>query len=491
MFLIRSKNARALVTLLFIVCSCRVGLAQCSSPIQTYPYQESFEVNDGGWFDGGVASDWTWGTPSRSVISAAGEGNRCWVAGGLTGSGYNDSESSWLQSPCFDFSSLENPIITFKVFWETERKFDGAALQYSLDGGGNWVDVGSANEAPHCLNSNWYNQSSINYLGALSASRHGWSGNIQASAGSCQGGGGSGTWVTASHLLSELAGEPSVIFRFIFGSGSICNTFDGFAIDAISISEAPGITAAFDYACAGERSVQFTDNSTLCPTSFSWDFGDPASGAANQSNEVNPHHEFSAPGTYLVSLTVTSPGSAPSTTTREVTILSVNINRLLPADCNTNSGGSLEAVVEGGTGNYQYTWNTQPVQTSKIAVNLTSGIYTVEVTADGACGASAKDTVLVDRSCMGVYFPTAFTPNGDGKNEGFGPLGSIALLQNYQLSIYNRWGERVFHSTSPLQQWDGRHRGENQPTALFTWYARYDLPGEKNVLRKGTILLVR
>jgi hypothetical protein len=121
----------------FINCIQSVN-GQCSVPINTFPYNEGFETSGGGRFVGGTGSDWVWGTPSKPVITAAGGGTHCWIIGGLTASSYTNAEVSWLQSPCFDFTSLQYPYITFKVFWEMEQRFDGASLQYSTDNGTSW-----------------------------------------------------------------------------------------------------------------------------------------------------------------------------------------------------------------------------------------------------------------------------------------------------------------------------------------------------------------
>src|SRR2546430_1055366 len=81
------------------------AVAQCSSQVFTFPYHEDFESTDGNWIPSGTLSDWAWGTPSKPVITGAASGQKCWIAGGLTGSHYNDGESSFIQSPCFDFSN--------------------------------------------------------------------------------------------------------------------------------------------------------------------------------------------------------------------------------------------------------------------------------------------------------------------------------------------------------------------------------------------------
>jgi hypothetical protein len=147
--------------------------SQCTPTISTFPYNEGFENSNGGWVASGTLSDWAWGTPHKSRIISAGNRTKCWITGGLTNSFYNYGEASYLQSPVFDISSLQNPFISFKVMWETEQKYDGASLQYSTDCGNTWNTLGNVNDVANCPNSNWFNTS----LSSLS-NGVGWSGNV-------------------------------------------------------------------------------------------------------------------------------------------------------------------------------------------------------------------------------------------------------------------------------------------------------------------------
>jgi gliding motility-associated-like protein len=485
----------ALLPLLTVLICCFNHIpvySQCATPITIFPYNESFESGTGGWFAGGAGSDWIWGTPAKPVIQTAGSGTKCWVVGGLTGSAYTNSEASWLQSPCFDLSSLNNPYISLKVFWETEQQFDGASLQYSTDNGANWITLGNVNETTSCFNTNWYNQTSINYLSPLTTTRQGWSGNVQSSSGSCRGGNGSGQWLTATHIMPTLGGEPTVIFRFIFGAGTICNAYDGFAIDDVFIGEAPSTTADFSYTCNANQTVNFTSTSTPCPNTFTWDFGDPASGASNTVTSTNPNssHTFTAPGVYNVKLTATGFGSGSGTITKQVTVLGVLASVITDAGCETNTGGSAMAIASGATDPISYNWNSNPVQTTATATGLASGSYTITVQSGTACAASATVVIPLDNSCAGVYFPTAFTPNNDGRNDGFGAIGGLGSISSYRLSIYNRWGELVYQTTNPFAKWDGTIRGKKPDSGTFVWQAELVIRGitEK---RKGTITLIR
>lgn len=478
-----------------ILCFLLIGLSeikgQCGSGISIFPYNEGFEISDGGWTSGGSGNDWAWGTPNKPVISGAGSGTKCWIVGGLTGSSYTNAEASWLQSPCFDFTSVQYPYIEFKVFWEMEQQFDGGSFQYSLDNGSTWINVGSVSDAKNCLNSNWFNFSPITYLSPLASTRDGWSGNIQPTTGSCKGGNGSNGWVVAKHTMPYLAGKPGVIFRFLFGAGTICNNYDGFAVDDILIGGALPNAAAFTYTCINNNTANFSNSSALCPTGFSWDFGDPASGVNNTAITANPSHTFSAPGKYTVTLTVSGPGNAPSTITKDINILIVNVTMMTAADCQTNTGGSL--LSEAGVNGLQlnYLWNSVPAQTNFIATNLGYGSYTVTVSGLDVCTATGTGKVEMDLSCIGIFFPSAFTPDNNGRNDGFGPLGSLGALSDYKLNVYNRWGEIVFTSTNPFEKWNGKMKGVDTDSNIFVWSATFSFGGKPKEMRKGTITLIR
>ncbi|HYG49919.1 MAG TPA: gliding motility-associated C-terminal domain-containing protein [Flavobacteriales bacterium] len=387
---LRSIKFISVFFLFFILQQYGGAYAQCGSFITTFPYNEDFESGPA-WTSGGANNDWAWGTPAHPTISCAGSGTKAWCAGGLTGSAYSASAQSWIMSPCFDFTSLNYPWISFKIFWETEFQWDGVTLQYSLNSGTTWTNVGAYNDPVNCLNDNWFNYNNISWL-TSAGPKHGWSGRSGLTSGSCTGGNGSGGWVTAMHCMNTLANKPNVRFRFLFGSGTSCNNFDGVAVDNILIQDAvnPG-TTGFTYACASTNTVNFTNTST-CTAGYSWNFGDPASGASNASTLTDPVHVFSGPGTYTVTLTNNSPCGAPGVFTQIITLISTNVSST-NISCAGGNDGTATANVVDGTGMETFSWNTIPVQTGQTATGLAPGTYTVTVTQPGSCLASA--TVVI------------------------------------------------------------------------------------------------
>jgi gliding motility-associated-like protein len=65
-------------------------------------------------------------------------------------------------------------------------------------------------------------------------------------------------------------------------------------------------------------------------------------------------------------------------------------------------------------------------------------------------------TVIV-KPVWSFYIPNAFTPNGDGKNDTFNGQGEN--ITNYEMYIYDRWGNLIFESRSLNHGWDGRANG--------------------------------
>lgn len=536
--------------------------AQCIPVTGPLPYVESFESGNGNWQAGGNASSWAWGTPSKPVINAASSGSRCWVTGGLTGGSYNSGEASWLQSPCFDFSSLTNPYIRFDLWWETERQYDGAALQYSTDDGLNWQQAVSL--PGNCLDSNFYdNNSTVTFLSPLGAGP-GWSGNVQSGLGNCLGGGGSGRWLRVAKTLEPLAGKPRVLLRIAFGAGTQCNDFDGIGFDHIRIDEAPANNGSIEFSCLN-RTVAFRYDGLYCPQAYTWDFGDPGSGISNSSSLAEPEHLFSSGGRYRVSVTVSGPGNGSFTATSEVYVLATATAQLSRPGCDDEPLGSAVVAVSGADGPYNSLWHTNPEQRGDTIRNLRSGTYRVSVSADGACpvedsitlisrqpqlvatvvqppcgseggsislqvsggtapygyawtppvssGTSASglstgdyrivvtdaegctaDTLielLEGIPCNGIFFPGAFTPGKPGSNSRFGAAGSLSQVQEFSLSVYNRFGQLVFSARDPQLRWDGAFRGKEQPVGAYVWMTRYRIGNNPQRTRSGTVLLLR
>lgn len=174
-------------------------------------YVDAFETEKG-WFQNLDKETplWQWGSPNGSVIAEPSSVNKVWTTN-LTDS-YGPGENDWLSSPCFDFSTLKNPMISFQTWIDSETGLDGSVLEYSTNNGDSWEEVGT-----DASGLNWYN---TNFL-AANIGDLGWTGR--------------GTsWKRSAHVLDHLGNEPQVRFRLVFKSiASVLPTAtnNGFAFD--------------------------------------------------------------------------------------------------------------------------------------------------------------------------------------------------------------------------------------------------------------------
>jgi gliding motility-associated-like protein len=136
----------------------------------------------------------------------------------------------------------------------------------------------------------------------------------------------------------------------------------------------------------------------------------------------------------------------------------------------------------------RYQWNDG---SSLPYLNISSpGMYSLQVEDGNGCLAKKQISVAQKQCPNVIYFPTAFTPNKDGKNDVFKPFVEGYLLK-YQLIIYNRWGQKIFYATGPDKGWDGFFNGRLQDNGVFVWQCWYQFSGTEAKVQKGSIVLIK
>lgn len=155
----------------------------------------------------------------------------------------------------------------------------------------------------------------------------------------------------------------------------------------------------------------------------------------------------------------------------------------------TDSVCTYESVEVSPSNTYAiYLWSTGET-VRKIEIRQ-PGVYWLKVTDANGCS-GADSITLIEKKCRrDVYIPTAFTPNGDGKNEIFKPV-IFGKPRKYGFAIYNRWGAIVFQTSDPQKGWDGKIAGTIQPAGVFVWTCFYQFNGAEMKTEKGTVLLIR
>jgi len=121
--------------------------------------------------------------------------------------------------------------------------------------------------------------------------------------------------------------------------------------------------------------------------------------------------------------------------------------------------------------------------------------YTLTVTT--AAGCTSSGTITVRLTCLesAVHMPNAFTPNHDGNNDLFYPVGSgIKLIKYFQ--VYSRWGQLMYSrkdmpANDPSFGWDGNLNGTPQPTDTYVYMVMVECYTGETFLLKGTVELIR
>ena len=121
---------------------------------------------------------------------------------------------------------------------------------------------------------------------------------------------------------------------------------------------------------------------------------------------------------------------------------------------------------------------------------------TYRVMALGQATASSHDTILSNIARVvresHVFIPNAFRPGSHiADNQVFMPRFVNFTPQNYQLSIFNKWGEKIFGTSDPLQGWDGFLNGNPAPAGVYHYVLVYTSPGGGNQSKSGPLMLVR
>ncbi|MEO0895863.1 MAG: PKD domain-containing protein [Bacteroidota bacterium] len=298
-------------------------------------------------------------------------------------------------------------------------------------------------------------------------------------------------WLPAADLdnnrIQNPIATPSMTtnYQVILSEGACKDTAD-YLVDVTSTPQAD-YRVDIDKGC-GELTVSFNSNSPDAQ-SFIWDFKD----GSPLTNEANPVHTFSEPGSYAVSLTTV--GENQCQTTAEVFTIVVAplpeadfmstpaINTALPlpesrvvfTDMSRDAVSWLWDFGDGGVStdqNPEYTYTE-------------AGEYRVSLTITDANGCvSTIEYGVFTIFEPSLFVPTVFTPNGDGSNDEF--IVSYDGTEEFSVYVMDRWGRRVFESLTPGASWDGMYNGTAVAEGTYYYAVRV---GQK--VTKGNLTLLR
>ncbi|WP_336514101.1 gliding motility-associated C-terminal domain-containing protein [Pollutibacter soli] len=297
-------------------------------------------------------------------------------------------------------------------------------------------------------------------------------------------GGSQYTWLPATGLssssISNPRASPAIKTTYAVEVTDIngCKSSGSVTID---VKQTVAIKASADLTTCYGKSVNISASGA---SDYAWS---PSTGLSS-SGIANPIANPAVTTSYVV----TSP-SAGVCSGKDTVIVVVNPLPKLnvsPSESLVCAGGSVQLSAAGAE---SYTWSpasgltnasiANPVAKPQFTTN-----YTVKGISPDGCVDSLSAKVIVGPAGK-IFVPNAFTPNGDGLNDCFS-VKSAAGATSFELAIYNRWGERVFHSKDPLKCWDGTYKGNVQPNGNFAYYLKV-ISDCGNINEKGLITLIK
>lgn len=230
-----------------------------------------------------------------------------------------------------------------------------------------------------------------------------------------------------------------------------------------------------------------TTQSTYKPITFTqWNFGD-----GTGSQEESPVHSYDTGGNYTISLKTGNIKGCYDSVARTFDVL--KFRPFAGNDTIIVKGESIRFNARGGD---LYTWRPSIYLDNPNVRNplgyfpdTTRLDYIVHVATESGCqGEDTMNVWVVAQSA--IFVPTAFSPNGDGRNDRLKPIGIGYRNINY-FRVFNRYGQQVFYGTDFEDGWDGSYQGHTSDIGTYYWVLSITDRFGKEHLMKGDSALIR
>ncbi len=270
-----------------------------------------------------------------------------------------------------------------------------------------------------------------------------------------------------------------------FGSDTLVLT------DYINVNTCPlpvADFATFTPSFCSNTCINFFDQSTFSPTSWSWYFPGATPDTSTAQNPTGIC--YPADGFYDVELIVSNANGSDTTVKYSYIHVESVPNAFVSPDTAMYFGGTYQLIAGGGM---TYTWSPAAGLdtiggSNPIATPDETTTYTVVITDASGCSTTRQVTVTILHN-NNFFVPNSFSPNNDGYNDYLFVRGNN--LYGIRFTVFDRWGEKVWETVNQTEGWDGRYKGKELDPAVFTYVLTIIYDDSKNVTQTGTITLLR
>ncbi len=302
-----------------------------------------------------------------------------------------------------------------------------------------------------------------------------------------QGGG-----TTYQYSIDGINFQPSPVFN-VFDGSYVVTVRDNNGCTT-TLNEIVGLTNDLFLSTRTDTTICFGGSIVLTTDSYTGATFDWSGSGLNSTSTQSPVATPTSLGLNTYSVTATL---GRCTATEEVNItVNSQVQVIAGSDQSIISGESVQ--LNGGvSGADTYLWTSNPSDATLTSTTILNPVATPPVTttytltATNASGCTASDDITITVIPYCIKVKNAFSPNGDGVNDKWQIYDQYDCLSNITVTIFNRYGSKVFQSRDYRNNWDGTYNGKPCPDGTYYGVIEFKLISGKKFTKKTDITIIR
>ena len=307
-----------------------------------------------------------------------------------------------------------------------------------------------------------------------------------------------GGYTDASVVVSPLTNTTYTVTGTTGGSCS--------ATASVNIVVSPYIQAGFVteplWGCEPLTVMFMFDTTNIAVfTSIRYDFGDPST-TDDYSTLANPSYTYQHHGTYVVTVTAKTIYHCTIILTQTIEVYEQPDAGFIAHPMVTDTWSPMIDFFDESDNAIHWEWDFgDPASLVENASTLENpqhtftgpGTYPVMLTVTNENCSDTLTKYITVYEGYTFFVPNSFTPNNDGKNETFNGYGKGYKTDGFELYVFDRWGEPIFHTNDPEQGWNGRVQNKDEVCMNGTYVYMFKVVEMNSIIHKyvGTVTLIR